>query len=601
MTAEKKNGLFSNILFIMRYAWQIDKTIVLLTLGAYCFCNILYALFQTSFIIYFTDALKDDSITLSSIVGYIAAAVALYAIGLLVEEATTAFANSRVVKMTGKFQHIILKKSLKIDMKYYDDSGFYDDFVVATSQAEEMVATALVGCGYVCGAVCSILAMCAVVLQVSPVIAVIAFAGFIINSITRLMIMQLEYDFDVQNKRIMRKADYSKRVFYQPEYVKEIKMTSAKLPLLKQFDDAIDESAELAGNYGKKIFVLTLINWITVYTVFSYFCTPMYLGYRALVKRDMSLGEVAGMNGAHTSMRNNLDGLNYAIVAMMNVGKYATSFRKFINYEVGIEGKEEGLPIAVGPQDLVIDHMSFMYPKAEKYTLQDINMKIKAGEKVALVGVNGAGKTTFVKLLMRLYECTNGSIRLGDNNITEYAVDDYRKQLGVVFQNYQIYSASIAENVWLGEVHSEDHEKIWQALDKVGLGDKIRKLPKQLDTPLTKEFATDGVLFSGGESQRLAIARILVRKDRFKVAIMDEPSSALDPHAEYELNQLTMNELKDKTVLFVSHRLSTTKDVDCIYLFDGGHIREQGTHDELISMGGVYADMFSKQAAYYRQ
>ena len=601
MTKEKKNGLLENILFIMKYAWSIDKAVVLLVLGSYCLCNIIYALFQTRFIIYFIDALKDGQVTREHIIRYVAIAGTMYALGLFLEEFTTAFANSRVIKMTGKFQHIILKKSVQIDMEYYDDSGFYDDFVVATSQAEEMVATALVGCGYALGAVCSIIAMCTVVFSVSPIIAVIAFVGFLINFITRLMIMQLEYDYDVKSKRIMRRADYSKRVFYQPEYVKEIKMTSARLPLLKQFDDSIDEAANLAGCYGKKIAVLSLINWMTVYTLFSYFCTPMYLGYRALVARNMGLGEVAGMNGAHTSMRNNLDGLNYAIVVLMNVGKYATSVRKFISYEIGIEGQLEGVSCDHEQQNLVVENVCFKYPKADKHTLENINMNIKAGGKIALVGMNGAGKTTFVKLLMRLYECSEGAIYWGKHNIKDYSVNEYRNQLGVVFQNYQIYSASIAENVLLGEVQVDDYEKIWNALDKVGLGEKVRKLPRQLDTPMTKEFETDGVMFSGGESQRLAIARILVKKEQFKIAIMDEPSSALDPRAEYQLNQLVMNELKDKTVIFVSHRLSTTKDVDCIYLFEAGRIREQGTHEELLKQSGIYADMFGKQAVYYRQ
>ncbi len=215
---------------------------------------------------------------------------------------------------------------------------------------------------------------------------------------------------------------------------------------------------------------------------------------------------------------------------------------------------------------------------------------------MAFVGENGAGKSTFIKLLMRLYDVTEGSICYAGEDIRNFTTEEYRDIFGSVFQDYQIYATSVQENVLMHEVDKKDKERVENALSQSGFTDRLETLPQGMNTILTREFAEDGVQLSGGEAQKVAIARMFAKKERMHIAILDEPSSALDPKAEYELNKNILNKAGDATVIFISHRLSTTRDADCIYMFENGEIIEQGTHQELMELNGQYADMFQCQA-----
>jgi ATP-binding cassette subfamily B protein len=228
-------------------------------------------------------------------------------------------------------------------------------------------------------------------------------------------------------------------------------------------------------------------------------------------------------------------------------------------------------------------------------------MTVRSGEKIAIVGENGAGKTTFVKLLMRLYDVTEGAICYGGNDIREYATKEYRDTFGAVFQDYQIYGASLAENVIMDVDGTVDKEHINKALQLADFGKKLGKLSDGIDTQMTREFSEDGTMLSGGEAQKVAIARMFAKTGKLTIAILDEPSSALDPYAEYTLNKNMMESAKDATIIFISHRLSTTRDADKIYHFENGEIIEQGTHSELMEANGKYAMMFEKQAHYYQE
>ena len=229
----------------------------------------------------------------------------------------------------------------------------------------------------------------------------------------------------------------------------------------------------------------------------------------------------------------------------------------------------------------------------------DVALTVEPGQKIALVGYNGSGKTTLVKLLLRLYDPDSGKICYHGNDIRDYQVMAYRRSVGSVFQDFKIYAASLKENV-LMDVENGSREESYgveQALYDAHFTLEDNRLSYQIETPLTTEFEKDGINLSGGEAQKVAIARTLYRKQ--DLIIMDEPSSALDPLAEYRLNQ-ELNEIaKDKTVIFISHRLSTVRDADCIYMMENGRIVESGTHEQLLSKGGKYAAMWKMQAGLY--
>ena len=219
-------------------------------------------------------------------------------------------------------------------------------------------------------------------------------------------------------------------------------------PLKRQFDEAVVEAADAGRKYAPALTWISLINWISVFTVFSFFAVPAYLGYLALVIRSIALGEVASANNAANIVRRNLNEINYCLVDFQEIGQYGDLFIKMMEYKPNIE-VADGLTPKKGSEALELSHVSFRYPNTEEDTLKDISIKINPGEKIAIVGENGAGKTTFVKLLMRLYDVSGGSIRYGDHDIREYNTHAYRKKISAVFQDYNIYAATLAENVLL--------------------------------------------------------------------------------------------------------------------------------------------------------
>jgi ATP-binding cassette subfamily B protein len=243
-----------------------------------------------------------------------------------------------------------------------------------------------------------------------------------------------------------------------------------------------------------------------------------------------------------------------------------------------------------------LQNVHFAYKDDE--ILKGVSLKIHRGDKIALVGYNGAGKTTLVKLLMRLYDPTDGEILYNGINIKEYDLDAYRACIGAVFQDYKIFASTIAENVLADVDDGTKRETVLTALQKSAFEEKLSTFEKGIDTELTREFYKDGTNLSGGEEQKIAIARVFAQP--YELLIMDEPSSALDPISEYKLNHSIAESAADKTVIFISHRLSTTRHADRIYMFESGQVIESGTHDELVAnTNGKYYGIWHAQAQYY--
>lgn len=592
--------LISNVGYIMKFAMEVDRRAVITIFAGYLICSVTYAVYSTLFLKYFIQMMQDRRVDLVLAVLFVFAGIVILTVSDATEIALENWVEVRFLKVAGTVQRRFIRKAADIDLICYDNKDYFDDFVIAASQSEEMLMTGVMSTGYIIGHVAGIFTLGALVLSVNPVIAVFPIAGFVINIVTRFKITEYEYNYEMEYKRIMRKADYSKRVFYQPEYAKEIKLSDIRVPLQLQFNEAVDEVMDQAHAIGIRIAILSLINWIGTFTVMSDFAIPVYLGYLALVKKSIRLGDVAAMNNAEEGIRNNLDGLNYAFVRFQKVGQFAERFRRFVDYEIQIENREGIRRMPEERQTLEIKDMSFRYAGADQDTLHHISMTIHPGEKVAFVGENGAGKTTFVKLLMHLYDVSEGSICYGGHDIREYGTKEYRDRIGAVFQDYQIYGATLVENVLMDEEKEGDRERVLQALRLADFEKKLERLPDGLDSNMTREFREDGTMLSGGESQKVAIARMFARTGRLSLAILDEPSSALDPLAEYRLNTNMMKNAGNATVIFISHRLSTTRDADRIYMFENGQIIEEGNHRELMELGGKYAAMFEKQAYYYQ-
>ncbi len=589
--------LISNVFYVLKYSFRHDKKLPLSYIISRCVFNGIGAFIETFLLMEIINIFTTTADILS-VVKVLAVMLGLYIIRMVIFRFLENYFWTKMIGFEGKIQRELMEKAQMIDLKCYDIPEYFDDFIIAASQSEEMCKKAIMSVASIAANVVSMLVAGTMIVTINPVIMIFPVIGFVINIITRFIITKLEYEYNLEKQRIGRKADYSKRVFYQPEYAKEIKLTGIEEALMEQYDEAIAEERKMALKYSLKILAPTLINWICVFTLCQFFAVPVYLAYLAIEKKSIGLGEVASLKNATNSIKSQLDQMNYALVDFQNVGQYADKFRRFMDYEINIEGCEGEAPVPEDDCTLELRNVSFKYKDSEKYVLKNVSMTIRKGEKLALVGENGAGKTTLIKLIMRLYDVTEGEILFGGVDIRKLNTKAYREKIGAVFQDFQIYGATLAENVKTDFVCENDSEKIVEALKRADFGGKLEKLSDGINTELTKEFSENGTMLSGGESQKAAIARMFMRD--MPIAILDEPSSALDPIAEYRLNKSMLKNAENQAVILISHRLSTTKDADRIILLENGSIAESGTHYELLKNGGTYAEMWNVQAEKYR-
>lgn len=319
-----------------------------------------------------------------------------------------------------------------------------------------------------------------------------------------------------------------------------------------------------------------------------------YLIYKAFIN-DISIGELSMYAGITMQLSTFLSSFINTIIETNSLGRYLELYIQFMNIVSITEAGHDSIDTAL-EHVIEFQNVSFRYPRQEKYALKNISIVLKQNEKLSVVGSNGAGKTTFVKLLARLYTPTEGKILLNGKDIAKYDLEEYMKILSVVFQDFKLLAFTVKENIaFQSEV---DDEEIYEILNEAGLENDIRKLDKGLETSIYKSFDKDGIELSGGQSQKLALSRALYKGA--PIVILDEPTAALDPFAEYEIYNKFNSMVQGKTAIYISHRLSSCKFCDHIAVFEQGEIIQYGTHDELIEeYNGQYAKMYSAQAQYY--
>lgn len=329
-----------------------------------------------------------------------------------------------------------------------------------------------------------------------------------------------------------------------------------------------------------------------------------YLTYKVFIE-NMGLGSFTMFAAAANSFVSTMTELTNGIISLRRACQYTRSFMDFLQLP---DIKKRGtLPAKQGVSyELEFKNVSFKYPKTEHMTLKNINLKIKSNQKLSVVGLNGAGKTTLIKLMIRLYDPTEGAILLNGTNIKEFDYEEYLKLFSVVFQDFYLLAASIKENIVLddsdngaSEVTADsDDPAVKEAIIKAGLEYKINKLDQGIDTQLYRIFHKEGIELSGGEAQKLALARAVYKNA--PIIVLDEPTAALDPVAEYEMYRHFDELIKNKTTIYVSHRMSSCRFCDAVAVFNDGSLEQYGTHEMLMrEKDGLYYKLFSAQAQYY--
>jgi len=578
---------------------------------------------------------------------------AIFLLALLVAEAAHLSFNAYFLQkyepkarpvVQQRLREKLFAKARELDLESFDNPQFFNDYVLAINESDNQLERVLGTMGEFLGMVVRMLLMGAFFIFMDPISIVFIFGSFFLLFVIETAANKLKFKMRLEKNPVQRKLEYVDRVFYLPDYAKELRLNRAAVARLREEHTRVND--ELQAIEKKYVPRLTLYAWLRDY-LFSNFVMGglymLYLVYSAVVLRRIQLGSVAVFHNSGRTMRNGLGRMAQTITEIADISRYVERINVFLEKEpqiVQVREDDENKFVAKcdvlqtcafrGEVEIELRDVSFRYTENAPYVLRNVNMTIRHGEKVAIVGYNGAGKSTLVKLIMRLYEPSEGEILVNGTNIKLFDPQEYRHAIGVIFQDYKIFAATVEENVLLdiaqGDTNAEYTSReggefppreysasdewrelparaatpahdVRPALEKAGFADRLATLPLNLAQPLTTEFDPDGVNLSGGEAQKVAIARAFFKDS--PLIILDEPSSALDPIAEYRFNHAVTSAGSEKTMVFISHRLSTTRVADTIFLLEKGMVAENGNHASLLAQNGKYAEMWNAQTSRY--
>lgn len=591
-----KAHIFRNTAFMLKCSLKSSPLATILIYLAYIAENVYYAVvfnvmfLQTALsIIEGNGTFREFAIRISIIIfGKLAVDLFSYIVFHPVRE-------KYEIKYEGYLNRMIFEKAQQVELACYENPDFFDNYNRATWVVEKGAYKRIIeGSAWTIGSVVSIIFLAIYLYQLDPLLLLIMICPVIVMAF-RIMRNSVEFKKEREMTPFERQKDYTKRTVLLKDFAKEIKTTSIFEVVKRRFRSAVDSNIKLINKYGWRIVVLEVLSdffgeVIPIAGGFAYGC------YRLIVRQDLPIADFSVLISAITNCRNKLNQLAHYFTMQQKHCLWVQNLREFLAYEPQVKG---GTLEPGEFESIEFKNVSFRYGENKDYSIRNVSFRIDKGQSIAVVGHNGAGKTTLSKLMMRLYDVSEGEILYNGVNIKEYDLLKYREKFASVFQDYRIFAMTVAENVLIREVDEDNIPLAQKALRQSGVYDKILTLDEKENTILTREFDDEGALLSGGESQKVTIARMFAKS--FDVAILDEPSSALDPVAETKMYDSLMEGTKDKTVIYISHRLSSATRSDNILVFAGGKLIESGTHEELINLDGEYCKMFTLQASGYRE
>lgn len=593
-----KYGLFSCVGYIYQLLWRTERGLVFTGILTVPLTVALSAL-----------ALYTPPAVLRALEQYGSFSYVAWIIsGLLFAKLLFDLANQIVTKKIESSEHFVLMQMQYVRDVYRRSCDWYVDYYPDVIKLNERADAAIsnnhtagvhfpMDFANLLGTVLNFILFGSVVSMLHPLIVVLLAAGCAVNYAAGAWERRRNWeDQDIQNS-IDKKMKYITVLLSNDfQYAKDIRLYQMQDGLHNRFLNLLKQARQTRKIMENRSIFAAVIGFLVV--LIRDGAAYAFLIYKA------AAGEIDAASfvlyfSAITSMSGLMGNILWTINRVLDGALQVSDFREALEV-TGKLNHGDGIPVPKVPFSIEFKHVSFRYPKGEKNVLDDVSFRIEAGEKVALVGVNGAGKTTLTMLMCGLFLPDQGEILLDGHTLYEYNRDQIYELFGLVPQKFSLLPVSIAKNIASAISDEEiDYNQLTKSIETAGLAEKIASLKKGVDTPLNREINSDGIELSGGETQKLLLARLLYKKPR--CMILDEPTAALDPIAEDRIYRKYNEIAAGATSIFISHRLASTRFCDRIFLLDGARLAEVGTHKDLMEAGGKYRELFDVQSKYYKE
>lgn len=494
------------------------------------------------------------------------------------------------------FNELVFSKACRVEVECYENPNFYNKYTMVIKDIESRIISVIESfTGVIFGGVAGVI-VSLYMYKIDRFVILFIIFPFLGNFFFGKLHNNIIFERMKEGVVFQRYKDYTMRTVFLTDYAKEIRMSNIFDVLWKNYEKGKEGLVKVTEKYAYKAITLRVLR--NVFTFMLIFMgVTIYSVIKVMIYKSMLINDFIILTSAMISAAWILIGLSENIIKIVENTLYIGNLISFLNYVPQIDEMQEGIELNTDDLEIEFKNVSFSYLNTSHKILDGINIKFKSGDKIAIVGINGAGKSTFLKLLMRLYDPDEGEILCNGINIKDYNIRSYRAKISVAFQDFEMFAMPLIKNILMKEkIEKEDYLDVLELLKQCNMYDKVTNLPHGLDTVMSKEFLEDGAVLSGGEKQKIAIARTYL--SNAAISIYDEPTSAMDPVSEEKIFGI-INQRKDKITIYISHRLSATKKADRIYLLENGKIIEEGVHSELMDMHGKYYTMFSIQAKKY--
>lgn len=588
-----KVPIFKNIVWALKLIWKADKK---LPIGAMLeqFTNVIFNAFIKNIlflrvILSLIDTNGDFSVFFRYLLLFLGLSVAVK----ILKWYGSCISYGAVKTVLQNLNNKLFKKAYSLDVSCYEDAEFYDKYQRATTVLSDGYFHIIcINVAAVFSCIVSLILVILTVVSINPLYLLFT-APTVLTFAVELFKSRLVYKRDLSMTTNNRIKAYVKRTVFLKDYAKDMRTSNIFLVLMERFEASVKANVRIFKEYGPKLFLFSMLSSLLseiIPTVGTYAFACRQFVY----SDEMTVSAFSVVVSSINSVDRAAMGLISSFSDISQLALYFSNLREFFEYEPKIKdgGRTPGKF-----ESLEFKNVSFRYIGAEKDSLRNVSFKLQKGQKLAIVGMNGAGKSTLIKLMMRFYDPTEGEILYNGINIREFDVGAYRLCFGAVFQDYMNFALSVNENVICREVDEKEAQLAETAMESSGIWEKISAFPDKGETVLTKEFDKNGIGLSGGENQKLSTARLFAHS--FELAVLDEPSSALDPIAEHKMYENLVRATEGKSVIYISHRLSSAVTSDNIIVLEDGMIAEEGDHETLLAEGGIYAEMFNRQADAY--